>query len=98
MSARRCGHVQRQDVRIGQELVEARVGEAEPGGCRLVLLDIVSNHIHAEAAGDFDYTAPDATGTDDTDHPVAQLEGTQPGLREPPAACPLRGLDTVAGE
>jgi hypothetical protein len=68
MSARRCGHVQRQDIRIGQELVEARVGETEPGGCRLVPLEIASNHIHAEAAGDFDHAIPDATGTDDTDH------------------------------
>src|SRR5262249_19571376 len=54
------------------------------------------NDIHAEAAGDFDHTAPDAAGTDDTNHPVAQLEASQPGLREPPAPCPLHGLDEVA--
>jgi hypothetical protein len=68
MSARRCGHVQRQDIRIGQEVVEAPIGESEPEGRRFVRVEIVSNHIHTEAACNFDHAEPDATSTADTDH------------------------------
>jgi hypothetical protein len=93
----RVGHVQRDHVRLAQQLVERQQLELQLRGALGREVGVVPHHVHAERARQLRHVPADAAQADDADRLAAELGALEPLAVPFTAAHRFRGPGDVAG-